>query len=104
MADEYEAWEDEFPLKLARGVVTGLVIGTVIWIVIVVLGVGLFSPSVLLTTCLAMLVVVVAPLLRRAARRTVVAESKIVGGRLQQVRQIDLQSRSSNRAARNRHR
>ena len=42
MADEDDALDDKFPLTPARGVAIGLVIGTFIWIVIVVLGLGLF--------------------------------------------------------------
>ena len=42
MADEDDALDDKFPLTPARGVAVGLVIGTLIWIVIVVLGLGLF--------------------------------------------------------------
>jgi hypothetical protein len=49
MTDEYEALEDKFPLRPARGAVIGVVIGTFIWIVIVALGLNLFSPSVLPT-------------------------------------------------------
>jgi hypothetical protein len=42
MADEDDALDDKFPLTPARGVAIGLVIGIFIWIVIVVLGLGLF--------------------------------------------------------------
>jgi hypothetical protein len=42
MADEDDALDDKFPLTPARGVAVGLVIGTLIWIVIVVHGLGLF--------------------------------------------------------------
>jgi hypothetical protein len=44
MADEHDALEDKFSLRPAWGVAIGLVIGTFIWIVIVivVLGLGLF--------------------------------------------------------------
>ena len=42
MADEDDALDDKFPLTPARAAAVGLVIGTLIWIVIVVLGLGLF--------------------------------------------------------------
>jgi hypothetical protein len=47
MTDEYEALEDKFPLRPARGAAIALVIGTFIWIVIGALGLNLFKPTML---------------------------------------------------------
>jgi hypothetical protein len=46
-SDENDALEDKFALRPARGAAIAVVIGTFIWIVLVVLGLNLFSPSVL---------------------------------------------------------
>src|SRR5271166_352271 len=69
MTDDYEALEDKLPLSPARGVVIGLVAGAFIWVVIVVLGLGLFNRSVLLIASPVMLVAIcVASLIARALR------------------------------------
>jgi hypothetical protein len=76
MADDYEALEDKFPLRPARGVVIAVVIGTFIWLVVLVLGLRLFSPSVLLIASLVMLVAIALKSLLRVARRTAIARAK----------------------------
>ena len=43
MADDYEALEDKFPLRPARGTVIAVIIGTFMWLIILVL--GLIMPS-----------------------------------------------------------
>jgi len=58
-ADEYESLEDKFPLRAARGAVIGLVLGTFIWLVILVLVFRILSPSVLLIASLIILFVIV---------------------------------------------
>ena len=76
MADEYEASEDKFPLRPARGAVIAVAIGTFMWLVILTLGLRLFSPSVLLIASLVMLGAIALKLLLRVAHRAAIARAK----------------------------
>jgi hypothetical protein len=87
MADEYEASEDKFPLRPARGAVIAVAIGTFMWLVVLTLGLRLFSPSVLLMASLVMLSAIAMKLLLRVARRATIARAKSRHGRSTDPRQ-----------------